>query len=586
MLRFALVFSICLLSAMNAQAVFVSGQAYLSGQGNHENIRVIFEAVSPSAETDTTYTNSAGAYAATLEPGVYNVLYFFAGFADYRLPNQVLLWDTTLDPVTLLPPLSGYLSGSLGPGDFQVTDSIVVTTGQSLTIQPGTRLFFDGMHEFRVRGLLTAVGTLEDSILFSRRNTSGMDTAWGGIRFLNSPNSCRLDYCTVEYGQGSGEFPAEGGGAICSVHSNLRMYYCSFRHNRSEDYGGGLYFYQCSPELHECLIDDNATMIFGGGVYCREAHLLMDGCRMTRNSCSDGAGLMLYNAFATVRRCDFTDNDAYYGSGVYVRYGGNVSIGFTRFNESVTLTRNPVYLSGTDSSEIFQSTIVSRAEGCALICDEAGVLVNSCIVACLGECDYGIDFGAGQQQLVRNSDVYAPQASVYDGVAPAAFGLIALTNPNGDSCDTYYNIFLDPQFVDTANGDYHLQAGSPCIDAGDPALGPDPDGTVADIGAFYFDQMKADDPERTAVRRYELLQNYPNPFNSATQIVFDLPQAARAELIVYDVTGRQVTTLFSGMAAAGRNRVSWTAEDLPSGIYFCRLASGDSRQTRKLILMK
>ena len=50
------------------------------------------------------------------------------------------------------------------------------------------------------------------------------------------------------------------------------------------------------------------------------------------------------------------------------------------------------------------------------------------------------------------------------------------------------NIDNDPLFVDPANGDYHLQLCSPCIDAGNPTFPLDPDGTITDIGAFYYDQ--------------------------------------------------------------------------------------------------
>ncbi len=50
------------------------------------------------------------------------------------------------------------------------------------------------------------------------------------------------------------------------------------------------------------------------------------------------------------------------------------------------------------------------------------------------------------------------------------------------------NITDDPLFVDVAGDDFNLQATSPCIDAGDPASPLDPDGTIADMGALYFDQ--------------------------------------------------------------------------------------------------
>jgi hypothetical protein len=58
------------------------------------------------------------------------------------------------------------------------------------------------------------------------------------------------------------------------------------------------------------------------------------------------------------------------------------------------------------------------------------------------------------------------------------------------------NIDADPLFVDPDNDDYHLTADSPCIDTGDPEADPDPDGTQADMGAFYFHQRDIDvDPD-------------------------------------------------------------------------------------------
>ena len=50
------------------------------------------------------------------------------------------------------------------------------------------------------------------------------------------------------------------------------------------------------------------------------------------------------------------------------------------------------------------------------------------------------------------------------------------------------NIDADPQFTDPENGDFSLQSNSPCIDAGDPNSPLDPDGTRADMGAYYYHQ--------------------------------------------------------------------------------------------------
>jgi hypothetical protein len=61
-------------------------------------------------------------------------------------------------------------------------------------------------------------------------------------------------------------------------------------------------------------------------------------------------------------------------------------------------------------------------------------------------------------------------------------------NYNNDPSDMYYNIFLDPMFVNAAGGNYSLQASSPAIDAGNPGSPYDPDNTIADQGAFYYDQ--------------------------------------------------------------------------------------------------
>ncbi len=88
-----------------------------------------------------------------------------------------------------------------------------------------------------------------------------------------------------------------------------------------------------------------------------------------------------------------------------------------------------------------------------------------------------------------------------------------------------------------------------------------------------------------------LYQNYPNPFNPNTTIQFDLADAGRVELQVFDARGKLVATLVSGEQSAGRQLVDWDGTDnrgrqVSSGIYFYKLSTNDFTRTRKMVLLK
>jgi Secretion system C-terminal sorting domain len=91
---------------------------------------------------------------------------------------------------------------------------------------------------------------------------------------------------------------------------------------------------------------------------------------------------------------------------------------------------------------------------------------------------------------------------------------------------------------------------------------------------------------------YDLSQNYPNPFNPSTTIRFGLPTAGNVSLIVYDVLGREVTTLVKGTLDAGYHTATWNASSVASGVYFARLTVTNEfgkvafNKVTKLLLMK
>ncbi len=90
---------------------------------------------------------------------------------------------------------------------------------------------------------------------------------------------------------------------------------------------------------------------------------------------------------------------------------------------------------------------------------------------------------------------------------------------------------------------------------------------------------------------YTLSQNYPNPFNPSTVISYQLPVSGLVSLKVYDILGREVTTLVNEEKPAGKYEVIFNVEthrdaSLPSGVYFYRIQAGSFTQTKKMLLIK
>jgi len=85
---------------------------------------------------------------------------------------------------------------------------------------------------------------------------------------------------------------------------------------------------------------------------------------------------------------------------------------------------------------------------------------------------------------------------------------------------------------------------------------------------------------------YELQQNYPNPFNPSTSIEYSIPEESFVELRVYDVLGNEVASLANELQQAGVYRADFTADNLPSGMYFARLTANEFTQVVKMILLK
>ena len=114
-----------------------------------------------------------------------------------------------------------------------------------------------------------------------------------------------------------------------------------------------------------------------------------------------------------------------------------------------------------------------------------------------------------------------------------------------------------------------------------PQLAPDGNYCPANVGIG----------KNTKPASFPILYNYPNPFNPVTHLRYNLPEDALVNITIYDMMGRQVSTLVSSQQTAGFKSVLWNATNdkgapVSAGLYLYTIEAGQFRQTKKMVLLK
>lgn len=104
-------------------------------------------------------------------------------------------------------------------------------------------------------------------------------------------------------------------------------------------------------------------------------------------------------------------------------------------------------------------------------------------------------------------------------------------------------------------------------------------------------RVNAGSPWQTLGGQLGLSPPRPNPFGSQTRFTLDLTRAARVEMVVHDVAGRRVTTLFRGDLPAGIRAFEWNGRDdrgntVHDGIYFVRCVTDGRAQFQRVVLLR
>ncbi len=86
--------------------------------------------------------------------------------------------------------------------------------------------------------------------------------------------------------------------------------------------------------------------------------------------------------------------------------------------------------------------------------------------------------------------------------------------------------------------------------------------------------------------RFSLSQNYPNPFNPNSKIKFQIAKLSNTKLVIFDIRGREVSTLVNENLNPGTYEVDFDGSKFSSGVYFYKITAGDFIQTKKMTLVK
>lgn len=547
----------------------VSGSAFLDGQSNNSGIEIKFLPNSPSAVFNSTTTNSIGNYTITLTPGIYSVSFNKLGYQEklYDDGNSIIITgNEILNPITLYTgttqSINGDISGTLYNSIIYIVDGdINILAGNNLTIQPGTQIKFSGFFNINVYGELISVGTSSSPIIFSSNKNNPQPNDWGLINFFSgASDNSKISYCILEYGRIFCEF------TDITITNNIIRNFA----------GRGIQSYYNSTYIANNEIYDfhEGPIYIGSGILSEFSNSLIE-CNHIYNG--TGRGIMVWGGNQIAQNNNIHDiklENSYFQIGIEI--GGPNGDAVVQNNIIYNCDKgisiddwwketekpNPTIINNT----IYDNSIginASNSNDYSTGVIKMNILHNN---------TKGIKGAINNQPSDISYNLISGSTVNLENINITGIGQIITSNNNGDPCDSYYNIFMDPLFDNLEKP--NLLINSPAIDAGDP-LFLDNNGTVKNIGVD-FSSLNCNsftlsiDNYTTLDRKLNI---YPNPTSSQLTIDSNL---AIYEISIIDITGKLIKTI---------NQFNRTLNvaDFSNGIYFIKININDKIITKKFI---
>lgn len=480
--------------------------------------------------------------------------------------------------------MSGNVTGVWNSNSiYRITGDIFINEGETLVIEPGTDIRFMGYYSFNISGTLHAVGTEADSIIFTSGRNLPYRCDWGNINF-NEQNSSEsiIDYAIIEFGD-YGIQCADSSPAISHsrISDNTFGIYTEIgspliTENRISNISWyGIYLsYACVSQINGNIFANNSGSINVSGPGCYP--------QITDNVFFNDTGNAIYCHTSQSSLINISGNMFLNcNSGISLHYSG-VAVHHNYFNGGESCA---IGLDHCEGALIYNNTICNKETGIGCNQGDDIQIFNNIF--------YGIETAFTTNTLIQSLEYNLFYLNVDDlnGTCPAWFGVLDNINANNDLCDSGFNLFSSPRFLEAENHNFNLRENSPCVDAGnpDPAYN-DPDNTISDMGAFCY-QIVLDKENYDIPSPDITLTNYPNPFNPATTIEFNLPVSANCTLKIYNLKGELVKILLAENLDEGLHTLIWDGRDennrsASSGVYFYRISAREKQITNRMILLK
>ena len=502
------------------------------------------------------------------------------------------------------------ISGNWTTADapYIIEGEAIIPESETLTIEPGVVIklktgvqtdYTDPAFDvgfIRINGKISAVGTEEEPIIFTRNGENGN---WGSIFFNETTDDSNiLKHCEIEYGyQVSNLIGTEGfWGALSLYKSKANIESSDIKDN----HGSGIYCHDNSTvTIKENTISGNEVMAIlanssyptitnnlieynSYGIYCYNYSASEISNNTIKDNSNDGIFCDNANPGTVIVNNIVLDNlvgiDCYESSPKIIN------------NVIADNTQDGIYCYTNSSPDITNNTIVNNSE--------TGIF---CYQICNPEIVNNIFHGNSQQAydiVVHPYDENTSHPKVSYSLLETMESELQPEIQIGNG-----NIFAGtPSFTNGGDQDYTITENSDAIDLGTPnTIGLDLpdfciDGTArilnerVDIGAYEYNPNSSIS-DNGAINSYKLVStNYPNPFNPETVISFSIPQNSNVEISIHNMNGQKVRSLFKGIKPKGTNHVRWNGKNdsgslTPSGLYIYTIkAAGQTVKGRMTYL--